>query len=205
MNRGWRHWLTLPLWHPAGGACFLCRLPTLPLVCFSAPIPPTPFPAGRGRFLVDFAGGFAPGTPAAEPIGLRKTDKKRSLRVIPPPAEVPVRQEQPVPRPVQPWGCKGRSPLHEITLNLPLPRRGRALCERGLGDRGQQSKLKAESAGVPRRFSFCTAKKSLQFPEECAIINTLQAQPAQEAPQAGKQKERRNPHETVCCSQGRAD
>ena len=31
------------------GACLLCRLPTLPLACFSAPIPPAPFPAGRGR------------------------------------------------------------------------------------------------------------------------------------------------------------
>ena len=30
----------------------------------SAPIPPASFPAGRGRFLVYFAGGFAPGTPA---------------------------------------------------------------------------------------------------------------------------------------------
>ena len=34
---------------------------------------------------------------------------------------------------VQPRGCKGRSPLHKKTKNLPLPRRGRALCERGLG------------------------------------------------------------------------
>ena len=40
---------------------------------------------------------------------------------------------QPVPRPVQPRECKGRSPLHKKTKNLPLPRRGRALCERGLG------------------------------------------------------------------------
>ena len=41
------------------------------------------------------------------------------------------------PRPsaarVQPRGCKGRSPLHKKTKNLPLPRRGRALCERGSG------------------------------------------------------------------------
>ena len=44
---------------------------------------------------------------------------------------------------VQPRGCKGRSPLHKITLKLPLPHRGRALCERGRGDRGQKSKLKA--------------------------------------------------------------
>ena len=47
------------------GACFLCRLPTLPLVYFPAPYPPDPLPRwGRGRFLVYFAGGFAPGTPA---------------------------------------------------------------------------------------------------------------------------------------------
>ena len=101
-------------------------MPLCPAFSFNfAPIPPTPFPAGRGRFLVDFAGGFAPGTPAAEPIGLRKTDKKRSLRVIPPPAEVPVRQGQPVLRPVQPWGCKGRSSLHKIPYSFPLPHRGR--------------------------------------------------------------------------------
>ena len=67
------------------GTCLFGRLSTLPLVCFLSPIPPTPFPAGRGRLLLYFAGGFAPGTPAAEPIGLRKPGKKRSLRVIPPP------------------------------------------------------------------------------------------------------------------------
>ena len=33
---------------PARGACLLCRLPTLPLACFTAPIPPTPFPSGEG-------------------------------------------------------------------------------------------------------------------------------------------------------------
>ena len=42
----------------------LCRLPALPLVYFSAPIPPAPFPPGRGRIILYFAGGFAPGTPA---------------------------------------------------------------------------------------------------------------------------------------------
>ena len=76
-----------------GGACLLCRQPTLPLACFAAPIPPTPFPAGRGRLKVYFAGGFAPGTPAldrlrhlqplpcghpgAEPMVRRKNDRKR--------------------------------------------------------------------------------------------------------------------------------
>ncbi len=48
----------------------------------------------------------------------------------------------PVPPPAQARGCKGRSPLHKITLKLPLPRRGR-----GQGDRGQESKPKAGLAG----------------------------------------------------------
>ncbi len=50
----------LPDWSPAdraavvsaGVACLLCRLLPLPLGCFVAPIPPAPFPAGRGRLLV---------------------------------------------------------------------------------------------------------------------------------------------------------
>ena len=61
----------LPGWSPAdlavpesvGGACLLRRLPLLPLALSFAPIPPPPFPAGRGRPKVYFAGGFAPGTP----------------------------------------------------------------------------------------------------------------------------------------------
>ena len=47
---------------------------------------------------------------------------------------------------VQPRGCKGRSPLHEITLVSPFPP-GRALCERGSGGWGRQSKPKAGAAG----------------------------------------------------------
>ena len=47
----------------AGGLPFLS--PAAPVFTFlPAPIPPTPFPAGRGRLYVYFAGGFAPGTPA---------------------------------------------------------------------------------------------------------------------------------------------
>ena len=46
------------------GACRLCRLPILPLTYFLAPIPPPPFPAGRGETISFFAGGSAPGTPA---------------------------------------------------------------------------------------------------------------------------------------------
>ena len=59
-----RHLQNLPNGYPAG-ACFLCRLPTLPLACFPAPYPPVPLPRrGRGRLKVYFAGGSAPGTPA---------------------------------------------------------------------------------------------------------------------------------------------
>ena len=44
-------------------ACLSCRLPTLTLVCFFAPIPPTPFPSGEGgdyRFILPGASPPAP-------------------------------------------------------------------------------------------------------------------------------------------------
>ena len=48
-----------------GGACLSPRPPTLPSPFFLPPYPPTPLPRwGRGRILLYFAGGFAPGTPA---------------------------------------------------------------------------------------------------------------------------------------------
>ena len=63
-----RHRLNLRCKCHGGGkiraAYLLCRLPTLPLVCFAAPYPPDPLPRwGRGSPKVYFAGGFAPGTP----------------------------------------------------------------------------------------------------------------------------------------------
>ena len=45
---------------PGGGRRGGSRLPTLPLVCFSAPIPPTPFPAGRGGIIVFLCKGLRP-------------------------------------------------------------------------------------------------------------------------------------------------
>ena len=52
----------------AGVACFLCRLPTLPLVYFVSPYPPCPLPRrGRGRPRLFHARGFAPCIPAPEP------------------------------------------------------------------------------------------------------------------------------------------
>ena len=53
---------------PEGGACPLCRPPTLPLAFDFAPIPPTPFPSGEGgRPRLFHARGFAPCIPATEP------------------------------------------------------------------------------------------------------------------------------------------
>ena len=52
-----------------------CPLPPA-FTFFSAPYPPSPLPLrGRGRFLVYFAGGFAPGTPAL--------DRSRHLQSLP--------------------------------------------------------------------------------------------------------------------------
>ena len=49
-------------------ACFRCRLPTLPLAWFSAPIPPTPLPSGKGETLrLFYARGFAPCIPGIRP------------------------------------------------------------------------------------------------------------------------------------------
>ena len=127
-----------------GVAYFLCRPPTLPLVYFLSPIPPTPFPAGRGRSKVYFAGGVAPGTPAL--------DRLRYLQALPCryPAAEPGRHHSREPlsfgyaanHRLSPRGCKGRSPLHENNLNLPLPRRGR-----GAGGWGKEIKPKARLAG----------------------------------------------------------
>ena len=55
---------------------------------------------------------------------------------------------------VQPRGCKGRSPLHEKNIGLPLPHRGR-----GLGGWGEESKLKAGLAGEEK------SKPPLRFPQ----------------------------------------
>ena len=108
----------LALAAPGGGGDSGC-LPTLTFALFLSPIPPTPFPAGRGRLLVHFAGGSAPGTPAAGAYGSAQRGKE----------SVAYRLARAVR--VQPRGCKGRSPLHEITLVSPSPMGGRG---RGMGE-----------------------------------------------------------------------
>ena len=52
---------------PVGRALLFCHLPTPPLAYFPAPIPLTPFPAGRGKLRLFHARGFAPCIPAPEP------------------------------------------------------------------------------------------------------------------------------------------
>ena len=47
--------------------CLLCRLLPPAFIFFPAPIPPTPFPAGRGRPRLFHARGSAPCIPGAEP------------------------------------------------------------------------------------------------------------------------------------------
>ena len=58
---------TLPCRNPAGACLFGC-LPAFYFSFVSAPIPPTPFPAGRGRFKVYFAGGYRPRHPGIRPL-----------------------------------------------------------------------------------------------------------------------------------------
>ena len=65
------------------------------------------------------------------------------------PALSPVEKQKPlvaqVPPPAQARGCKGRSPLHKITFNPPLP------AGKGAGGMGAETKLKAGAAGDQNR------------------------------------------------------
>ena len=55
---------------PEGGACLLCRPPTLPLAFDFAPIPPTPFPSGEGGDQGYFMQGASPlASPGLNPGG----------------------------------------------------------------------------------------------------------------------------------------
>ena len=50
------------------GACPLCRLPALPLVCFTAPYLPNPLPSGKGGIITLFRRGLRPRHPCTEPL-----------------------------------------------------------------------------------------------------------------------------------------
>ena len=87
----------------------------------------SPFPPGKSALRAR-AGGWGQESKLKARLAGSKQGK--------PPAGRVVRPHLPVPRRFSPRGCKGQSPLHKKTKNLPLPRRGRALCERGRGDGG---------------------------------------------------------------------
>ena len=139
--------LTLPPLYPAeGGACLLCRPPTLPLGCFVAPIPPpTPFPSGEGGDQGYFhARGFAPCIPCTEPSAAL------TVPVVLVPGGIPCREPLPVGFAAN-YGfssgdARGEAPCIRKLKVSPFPP-GRALCERGSGGWGRQRQLTAGAVG----------------------------------------------------------
>ena len=89
----------------------------------------TPFPAGEGgrgdrgqkSKLKAGAAGDKEGKPPPGTANARRASNAGGT----PPLSLLQRQVEPVPPGFSPGGCKGRSPLHKKTKNLPLPRWGR--------------------------------------------------------------------------------
>ena len=140
---------------PGGVACLLCRLLPLPLACFIAPIPPTPFPSGEGgRGDGGRKEGKGRGQQAAKkahPPGTCMAGAVRAANGLIP-------------------GCRGRSPRQNKLIVSPFPP-GRALCERRSGGWGQKSKLKSGAAGNPKGKPPCGFRNG-----------TVSRQPAGQAP-----------------------
>ena len=84
-GRGGGRLPTLPCRNPAG-ACLFGRLPTFCFSFVSAPIPPTPFPAGRGRIIVFLCKGLRPlhprGLTRAAQAFLVESEFRRGLRLL---------------------------------------------------------------------------------------------------------------------------
>ena len=95
------------------GACLLCRLPTMPLVYFLSPIPPTPFPRGEGGdFLFSYARGSAPCIPGAKP-GRHWLFSAMSVLFAPiPPAPLPGGKGE-----IFVLFCRGLAPPAPLLLN----------------------------------------------------------------------------------------
>ena len=75
-----RHWLFLPSRYSQGGACPLCRLPTMPLALLLPPIPPTPFPGGEGGGTISlFRRGLRPRHPCIRPFAAFTEPAKQVL------------------------------------------------------------------------------------------------------------------------------
>ena len=127
-----------PVPHPSQPRGCKGRSP-LPEITLVSPFPPGRGSGGWGRQskLKTAAAGNQEGKPPLSTCKAESAGGKESK----PPAVSRFPQANPVPHPTQPRGCKGRSPLHEITLVSPFP------PGRGSGGWGRESKLKAASAG----------------------------------------------------------
>ena len=116
------------LCRPLRAACLLCRLPTLPLVFFLAPIPQLPSPPGKGEIFCFLMQGASPlASPRAEPgrhweMGanhapggglpcLLPANRAFSLLSCPHPPCPPSRREGGVPKLISP-GASPPAPLH---------------------------------------------------------------------------------------------
>ena len=189
---------------PGGGAYLLCRLPSLPLVCFSAPIPPTPFPSGEGgESKFSYAGGCAPCIPGAEPgrhrlflwkavllafrgkfsIAGKESNAARDANTIGDyPCRTPTPQVQQVPHGFRLRGCKGRSPLHNITLSLPLPA--------GKGAGGMGAKFFFYPKNPAGRSSQCrTGSSRIQNPQQKRLSRFCKTQnPSRHPTQQGNHR-----------------
>ena len=112
-----------------------CRIPPSPRGCKGrSPLPEitlvSPFPPGRG------SGGW--GQERKLKAGAAGNQKSK------PPAATRFPQANPVPHPSQPRGCKGRSPLHKKTKNLPLP------AGKGVGGMGAENQTKGGVGRQPK-------------------------------------------------------
>ena len=136
---------------PGGVACLLCRLLPLPLAYLVAPIPPTPFPAGRGRPRLFHARGFAPCIPGIKPPAAL------TVPVVLVPGGIPGREPLPVGFAAN-YGfssgdARGEAPCIRKLKVSPFP------PGRGLGGWGRQRQLTAGAAGDQK------GKPPLQIPE----------------------------------------
>ena len=93
-----------------------------------------------------------------------------------------VRYPAPVPPGFSPRGCKGRSPLHEITLILPLP------AGKGVGGMGARNKTKGKVGGREK------SKPPQQIPERQRQPATSRASPPPAPPTPAEPAARKGSH-----------
>ena len=158
------------------GACLLCRLPTLPLALPFAPIPPTPFPAGRGSPKVYFAGGFAPGTPTL--------NRPRHLQTLPSrhPAGHRQRRSSQCRVPSSPGDARGEAPCIRKLKVSPFPPgsggggMGAVNQAKGRGDRRQRGQAPPVDSGMARSAGDQPGKPPAGH-EICFLLRRLKINP----------------------------